>query len=412
MPGLQERIATDSAYVVSLRHDLHEHPELGYQEQRTSSVVAEELAKIGVEHFRGLAGGTGVLAYLPATTKDPAKAQTIALRADMDALPISENTGKSYASKNPGVMHACGHDGHTSILIGAARILNDSERPNNVLLLFQPAEEGGGGGKRMCDDGALTGKVLGNPADMIYGLHGNPYFHVGQIATRTGALLASADGFELKIIGKGGHAAMPHMGIDPVVVASTIITSLQTICSRNVSPLDPIVVTIGKIEAGTASNIIPDKAFMSGTLRALHEETRELGIRRISEMCASVAEGFGAKAEIEWTYGYPVTYNEARATSRFRSIIGSTIGDGLVPDDVLPVMGAEDFSFYGRVVPASFFWLGLKNAGQDFYPNLHAPEFDFNDKSLAVGVRAMCELALSEQPLEGASDPASKLVMA
>jgi amidohydrolase len=381
--------------IVAIRHDLHAHPELGYSEKRTSSVVVAELTKIGVQHKPGLAGGTGVLAYLPATASSDS-APTIALRADMDALPIVENTGKPYASTNAGVMHACGHDGHTSILLGVARVLASTERPNNVLLLFQPAEEGGAGGKRMCDDGVLEGSVLGKPVERIFGLHGYPLLEVGQIATRKGALLASADGFEIRVHGKGGHAAMPHFGIDPIVVASHIIVTLQTIASRNVSPLDSIVVTIGKVDAGTASNIIPDNAHIVGTLRTLNKTTRELGMRRIAEITTAVANALGAQAAVEWTYGYPVTWNDPIATEDFRTAVAPAFGEGLVAQEVDPVMGAEDFSFYGERVPACFYWLGLLPKGQDKYPNLHAPEFDFNDNSIPVGMTAMCALALAK----------------
>src|SRR5579862_6222282 len=309
MSALEQAILADSGYIADIRHDLHAHPELGYGERRTAGVVRRELEAIDVKHVDGLAGGTGVLAYLPATANLDS-APTIALRADMDALPITENTGKPYASQNLGVMHACGHDGHTSIMIGAARALAKAERSNNLLLIFQPAEEGGAGGERMCQDGVLDGSVLGKPVDRIFGLHGNPHFAVGQIATRTGALLASADGFEITIRGKGGHAAMPHFGIDPIVVASHIVVALQTIASRNVSPLDSIVVTIGKLEAGTAHNIIPDEARVIGTLRALQATTRELGQKRITQIAIDIAHAFGAQTEIEWLHGYPVTLND------------------------------------------------------------------------------------------------------
>ena len=247
----------------------------------------------------------------------------------------------------------------------------------------------------MVEDGALRGKVLGNPADMIFGLHGYPGLRVGQVATCIGPMMASADGFEILVTGKGGHAAMPHLGIDPVVVASHIVTALQTIASRNVGPLDSVVVTIGKIAAGTASNIIPDTALLVGTLRTLREDTRILAMGRIGEIASGIAEAFGATAVLEFNYGYPVTRNAAEAVARFRSTLATPFGDRLIPDEVEPVMGAEDFSFYGAECPACFFWLGLLGEGQERYPNLHAPEFDFNDSALPVGMRAMCELALA-----------------
>ena len=395
MSALDKVILADHEYIVDIRHDLHAHPELGYAERRTNGVVRRELAIVSVEHVDGLAGGTGVLAFLPAST-NPDSAPTIALRADMDALPITENTGKPYASQSLGVMHACGHDGHTSILIGTARALSKVERPNNILLVFQPAEEGGAGGRKMCEEGVLNGAVLGKPVDRIFGLHGFPLLGVGQIATRKGALLASADGFEITIRGKGGHAAMPHFGIDPIVVASHIVVALQTIASRNVSPLDSIVVTVGRIDAGTAHNIIPDEAHLIGTLRALHKGTRELGEKRITQIATDIAHALGAEAHIEWLHGYPVTWNDAEATDDFRRAVEPAFGEALVAEEVEPVMGAEDFSFYGERVPACFYWLGLLSKGMDRYPNLHAPDFDFNDAALPVGIKAMCSLALAD----------------
>jgi amidohydrolase len=393
MPTVDELISADLPRIRDIRHDLHAHPELGYQEVRTSGVVRRELTEAGIEHIGGLALGTGVLAYLPATV---ANAPTVALRADMDALPIKEKTGVSYASTNEGVMHACGHDGHTSIMIGTARVLSKlPERPNNLLFIFQPAEEGGAGGRRMCEDGALAGTVLGKRADIIFGLHGYPGLPVGQVGTRTGSMMASADEFRITVTGRGGHAAMPHTGIDPIVVASQIVVALQTIASRGVNPLDSIVVTIGEFHAGSAHNVIPDTVELHGTLRTLLAETRTYGERRVTEIATGVAAALGATAEVQFLGGYPVTRNDAGAADRFRRVASETLPGGLAPD-VAPTMGAEDFSFYGDHAPACFYWLGILPKGADTYPNLHAPEFDFNDDALEVGMRAMAALALSK----------------
>jgi amidohydrolase len=393
MPLLDELIAADLDCLVEIRHDLHAHPELGYQEVRTSGVVRRELEAAGVEFVGGLAGGTGILGYLPGTSES---SHTVALRADMDALPIIENTGRSYASTHDGVMHACGHDGHTTVLLGTARTLAKlRHRPNNVLFIFQPAEEFGGGGSRMCDDGVLSGKVLGKPADIIFGLHGTNRHTVGEVATRLGAMMASSDPFVVNITGKGGHAAMPHTGTDPVVVASHFVVAVQTIASRNVDPLDSVVVTVAQVSAGNTHNVIPDTAHLKCTLRALNAETREYAQGRIREIAAGVAEAFGAKIEVDFLPGYPVTVNHPLAVERFKRVAGEAFGPKLMPD-ILPVMGAEDFSFYGKHVPACFYWLGLVPDGQDSYPNLHAPEFDFNDDAIPVGVKAMCSLALSD----------------
>lgn len=366
-----------------------------YKEERTSKVVQRELEKAGVQFVPGLAGGTGVLGWLPATVQDPDSAPTVALRADMDALPIVEETGKPYASETRGVMHACGHDGHTSILIGVARVMAQTQdRPNNLLFLFQPAEEGGAGGRRMCEDGALSGKVLGRPADIIFGLHGKPEHEVGSLTTRTGALMASTDDIHIEVHGQGGHAAYPHTGVDPILVASQIVVALQSIVSRNVDPVQSAVVTIAQFNAGTADNVIPEKVVLRGTFRALNNDIRQLGRRRIKEVAEGVAAGFGARAEVRIGEGYPVTVNEPCATDRFRSVARQVFGEKLLPD-CMPVMGGEDFSFYGAHVPACFYFIGVKPQGMAAYPNLHSPEFDFNDDAIPIGMKAMCSLAVS-----------------
>lgn len=395
MGRLRSAIETELPNDTTIRHDLHRHPELGYNEHRTSSVVRSHLAQLPLEVKDNLAGGTGVLAYLPATT-NPGGARTVALRADMDALPIEELTGLSYQSSTPGVMHACGHDGHTTILLAAARTLSHlSERPNNVLFLFQPAEEGGAGGRRMCQDGALNGSLLGNkPADVIYGLHGNPWQQLGHVTTRLGPIMASATEIHIEITGKGSHAAYPHLGIDPIVIASHIITALQTVASRSVNPLESVVVTIGKVEAGVAHNVIPDTAVLYGTLRTLSDDVYALAARRIEEIVQNVAAAFGATAKVEFPTSYPVTFNHTEPTEQFRKIAKQIVGEDSLLEELHPSMGAEDFSFYGREIPACFYFLGLRRPEQTSYPNLHAPQFDFNDAAIPTGVEMMCELAL------------------
>ncbi len=394
--------------IVAIRHDLHAHPELGYQEERTSQVVQRELKAAGIEFAAGLAGGTGVLGWLPATESAPistshepratihASPPTIALRADMDALPITEATGKPYSSTNPGVMHACGHDGHTSILLGVAKALTERKnRPNNVLLLFQPAEEGGAGGKRMVEDGALSGRAIGKKADMIFGLHGWTTLELGNVASRVGPMMAATNTFEVTIRGQGGHAAAPHLGTDPIPVAAHLVTALQAIASRNVDPFDSIVVTVGQIEAGTAVNIIPHTATLKGTVRTLTPETRKLAERRVKETARGVAEAFGAEADVVWIEGYPVTSNAPEAVARFLDCASKALGEEAVSDQGKPTMGGEDFSFYGSECPACFFQLGLIPPGKDSYPSVHTPEFDFNDEAIPIGMRVFLELALA-----------------
>lgn len=388
-------IAASPEHLVSIRRDLHAHPELGYQEQRTSRIVQSFLSNLGIQTVGNLARGTGVIGYLPATT-NPETAKTIALRADMDALPIVEETGLEYASQNPGKMHACGHDGHTTILLGTAeRLAATAERPHNVVFVFQPAEEGGAGAKAMCEDGALDGSLLGKKVDMMFGLHGNPDLLVGQVATRTGPMMASADQFEVVVKGKGGHAAFPHETIDPIVVSAHILTALQTVVSRNIGPLDSAVVTIGSLHAGSAHNVISESAHMDGTMRALTDEARAKQIERINSICENVARGLGASAEVTWYEGYPVTVNDPVATATLRKTLSGVEAVEILEAEVPPVMGAEDFSFYGHHVPACFYWLGISSPNEEPLPNLHSPRFDFNDRAIGTGIEAMVSLALT-----------------
>ncbi|MBX3120036.1 MAG: amidohydrolase [Fimbriimonadaceae bacterium] len=397
MSAIAERVQSELAEIVAIRHDLHKHPELMFEEHRTSELVQRELTKAGIEFKAGLAKGTGVLGFLPATTKDPSSASTIALRADMDALPIHEETGKLYGSTIPGKMHACGHDGHTSILIGVARALaKTQDRPNNTLLVFQPAEEGGAGGREMCNDGVLNGSIFPHKAKMIFGLHGWTTVRIGHVATRTGALMAATNTFEVTVKGVGGHAAAPNTTIDPVVVAAHIVTALQTIASRNTDPFDSIVLTVGQFKAGTAENIIPQTAWLNGTIRTMLPDTRAYAEKRFKEIVSSVAEAFGATAEINWHEGYPVTMNDPGATAHFVKVASSVLGPEFVDSNAVPTMGGEDFSYYGYEIPACFFQLGLVPVGQGHYPNVHTPMFDFNDDAIATGIRVFCELALTE----------------
>lgn len=390
----------DLSKVTAIRRELHAHPELSFDEKKTSALVQRELAALGVQFKAGLANGTGVLGFIPATG-DPKRSPTVALRADMDALPINENTGAAHASKTPGVMHACGHDGHTAVLLGAAAAISRAaHRPNNTILVFQPAEEGGAGGDLMCKDGALNGSHFGiGPVDHIYGLHGWPDLPVGSVATRAGPLLASTDDYHVTIHGKGGHAAYPHICIDPVVVAAHVITALQTIASRRVSPADSVVITVASLHAGnSANNIISDTAHFIGTLRTLKNGTRTLAEQEFKRIVTHTAEAFGARAEIMWHRGYPVTENNPAATDRFRAIARRVLPADRVLEREHATMGGEDFSYYGEYAKACFYFLGLKPTGAQSMPGLHTPEFDFNDDALPVGIEMMSALAL--EPLE------------
>ena len=398
-PSLRDIVQAELPELVAIRHDLHRHPELGYEEDRTSGVVQRELTAAGVAFKAGVAR-TGVVAHLPATERTDRPA--VALRADMDALPIVEATGRPYASCRPGVMHACGHDGHTTILIGVARALSRvPRRPNPVTLLFQPAEEGGAGGERMCDEGALLGDEgggLGPRVGSVFGLHGWPQLPLGTVATRPGPLLAATDDFVVKVRGVGGHAAFPHLARDPVVAAAHVVTALQTLASRSASPLDSVVCTVGRIAGGCANNVIPPEVELVGTVRTLRAETRRMARERFFAIVEATAAAFGCRAEIDWQDGYPATVNDADLTERFFAVARDALGAERVALAPEPVMGGEDFSYYGRHVPACFYMLGLLAPGADpaAVPLLHQPEFDFNDDAIATGVEMMCRLALAE----------------
>lgn len=385
--------ALDLAKIRAIRHDLHAHPQVRYEETYASAVVQRELESAGIAFKAGLAGGTGVLGFLPATQPNPTT-KTIALRADMDALPIHEETGKPYASQFPGCMHACGHDGHTSILIGTAHALAAlADRPSHVLFVFQPAEEGGAGAKRMMDDGALDGSLLGYPADMMFGLHGWTTVALGRVETLEGPMMAATDEFFVHIHGQGGHAAAPETTIDPVVIASHLVLALQSIASRNTSPFDSIVVTVGELHTGTANNIIPMSATLHGTIRTMRPEIRQMALDNLRTISHGVCSAFGARAEVDHQPGYPVTSNHAEAVAEFMAVAEDVVGQGNFSDQAVPTMGGEDFSFYGEACPTCFFQLGLIPTGESTYPSVHTPHFDFNDDALEIGIRMFVELA-------------------
>lgn len=392
---LRRRIAAALPDLRRIRHDLHAHPELGYEEHRTAGVIQRELGALGVEFVGGLAGGTGVVAHLPPTDPKNAGRPAVALRADIDALPVEERTGLPYASTTQGRMHACGHDGHTAMLLGVARVLKQlPERPNPVTLLFQPAEEGGGGAERLCRDGALAGRVLGPEAGRVFGLHGWPELPVGVVATRPGPLLASTDELRVVIRGTQSHAAYPHYSADPVVGAAHVIAALQTVASRNAAPTDAVVVSICVVRGGSAHNVIPESVEMIGTVRTLSDSTRAMARRRVHEICTQTAAALGCRAEVELNEGYPVTRNDPVLTERFFEVARRSLGPQRVGVIEQPTMGGEDFAYYGRHAPAVFFCLGLRPAERDRYPTLHQPDFDFNDDAMPTGIEVFCRLAL------------------
>ena len=395
---IRTEIARVIPSITTLRRDLHTNPELSFEEHRTSKVIQQHLASLNIPFKAGLAKGTGVVAHLAPTTATAAELPAVALRADIDALPIHEATGTSYASCTAGVMHACGHDGHTAMLLGAATVLSRLPvRPQPITFIFQPAEEHGGGGRVLCEQGVLLGDAgagIGPHVGRIYGQHGWPSVPLGKVATRSGPLLANAADFYITVRGKQAHGAYPHQGRDSILAAAHIVTALQSIASRNVPPLEAVVVTVGQFHAGTATNIIPETAQLIGTVRTLNQDISAAAKSRLFALAENVAAAFDCRAEIIWDDGYPVTSNNPGLTHRFFEIAKAAIGEARVYELPEPTMGGEDFSFYGQHIPACFFMLGLKPEHATHVPSLHQPDFDFNDDALATGIELLVNLAL------------------
>ncbi len=394
---LRKLIKDELPSLRDLRQELHRHPQLGYEETYASEAVQRELTAASVPHQAGLAE-TGVVGWLPEANTGSMPA--VGLRADMDALPIQEDTGLDYASEHDGLMHACGHDGHTTMLIGAARVLARCQRdlPQPVKFVFQPAEEEGAGAARMIEDGALDNSTGGIVMGRMFGLHNWPLLELGHVGMRDGVFMAAAKRLAITLDGAGGHAASPHQTADPVIAASHLITALQTVVSRNLKPTDAAVVSVTSMSAGLAFNVIPDSVTLIGTVRTLKDATSELVERRIHELAHHVAAGFGCHATVSISEGYPVTINDPAAAEQLRQTAGETIGPDRVVDLLDPSMGAEDFAFYGRKVPAAFCFLGIRPPDAESWPNLHSPHYEFNDDVIATGVELLCRLALQPNP--------------
>lgn len=380
----------NSQETIGLRRHLHANPELSYQEYNTSKYVAQQLLLAGIKPIEGIAT-TGLMAEIKG--KNPGR-KTIALRADMDALPIHETNDVSYKSKNPGVMHACGHDVHTSSLLGTAKILHEikDQFEGTVRFLFQPGEEKNpGGASYMIRDGALE-----NPRpSAIMGQHVLPLLQVGKIGFREGMYMASADEIYLKVIGKGGHGAAPDLCIDPIVIASHIIIALQQVISRNANPRQPTVLTFGNIIGHGATNIIPNEVNIAGTFRAMNEEWRESALVKIKKMAESIAEGMGGKCEVEISKGYPYLENNPELTRRIRAAGEEYVGKENVVDLDIS-LGAEDFSYYSQIVPASFYRLGTRNEAKGISSYVHTPTFDIDEDALKLGPGLMAWMAVRE----------------
>lgn len=360
--------------ISAIRRDIHAHPELAFEENRTSDVVAAKLQEWGLEVTRGL-GKTGLVG----TLRKGNSLKSIGLRADMDCLPMDETNDFAHRSTNPGRMHACGHDGHTAMLLGAAKMLSETRNfEGAVHFIFQPAEEGGGGAKVMIEDG-LFEKF---PCDAVFAIHNKPGLPLGHIVTKGGPLLAAADRWDIRIKGKGGHAAHPHTTLDPMVVGANIVMALQTIVSRNIDPIDSSVVTVGFFHAGSAYNVIPGEAHIGGTTRTTTPENRALIERRINEICEGAAKMHGVKIEVEHKPGYPPTVNDVDQARFAAEVATGVCGEHAVKDNTRPSMGAEDFSYMLEKVPGAMVWLG--NGGDSV--SLHNSRYDFNDMAIPFGV--------------------------
>lgn len=386
---IRNRFAELQDEITGWRRHLHQHPELMFDVHETAAFVQDKLASFGVDEITPGIGRTGVVAVIKGKTDT--QGRTVGLRADMDALPIHEATGLAYASKIEGKMHACGHDGHTSILLGVAKYLAETRNfDGTAVLIFQPAEEGEAGAREMCRDGLMDRFNI----QEVYGLHNAPGVPVGHIGTRPGALLASADEFVIKVTGKGGHAAEPHMAVDTTLVAAQILVSLQTIVARNVKPTDRVVLTVGTLETDSnASNVIAHSVRMAGTVRTLDPANRALAEQRIREIATHTALAHGAEAEVIWEEGYPVTINHVDETGYAVAAAEAVVGAVNVDANVEPIMPAEDFSFMLEERPGAYVCLGNGDSA-----HCHHPEFDFNDEAIPVGCSWFVELIEQRMP--------------
>jgi hippurate hydrolase len=368
---------------VSLRRDLHAHPELAFDERRTSDIVAERLQRLDIEVFRGLAQ-TGVVGKLSAGSGSRA----LGLRADMDALPLTELNTFSHHSRHPGRMHACGHDGHTAMLLAAAEYLAVTrEFDGTVYFIFQPAEEGDGGGRVMVEEGLFERF----PMESVFGMHNWPGIPAGKFGVMSGPVMACADQFDIAVAGHGAHAAMPHQGVDPIVVGSALIQALQGIRSRGLDPLEPAVLSVTQFHAGDAYNIIPGEALLRGTVRAFSPHVQDAIEAAIGRICNGIAAGFGADIRFDYRRGYPPTINSADEAELCRQVAALVVGQDNVLTDLAPTMGAEDFSYMLQAKPGCYVWIG--NGTGEGGCMLHNPRFDFNDEILPIGATYWVRLA-------------------
>ncbi|MGB0506497.1 MAG: M20 aminoacylase family protein [Pikeienuella sp.] len=383
------RIADLQDNITAWRRDLHEHPELMFDVHRTAGIVEQKLKEFGCDEVVTGIGRTGVVAVIKGKTNTSGK--VIGMRADMDALPIIEASGVEHTSTVEGKMHACGHDGHTAMLLGAAQYLAETRNfDGEVVVIFQPAEEGGGGGKEMVDDGMMERFGV----QEVYGMHNMPGAAVGDFAIRPGPYMAAADKLEINITGKGGHAAMPHTTVDTTLVGAHIMLALQSIVSRNLDPIDTLVVSITTFNTeGDAFNVIPENAKLKGTVRSYTPEAQDLAEERIRAIVENIATAMGATATVDYHRDYPATVNHAEQTQKAADVAAAIVGEDRVERDQPPVMGSEDFSFMLNARPGAFIFVGNGDTAA-----LHHPEYDFNDELIPVGCSYWAKLAETLMP--------------
>jgi hippurate hydrolase len=381
------RIAGFADEMKAWRRHIHMNPELGLECHQTAAFVVEKLREFGVDEIHEGLATTGVVAIIEGRGKGP----VTGLRADMDALPMDEETGAEWASTVPGRMHACGHDGHTTMLLGAAKYLAETRNfSGKVALIFQPAEEITGGGRIMVEEGMMDRFGI----DEVYALHTDPFGAAGEFRTRPGPLMAAVDDFVIHLTGKGGHAAYPDTCIDPLPAAMAIATAMQTIVSRNTPPNDPLVVSVTQLHSGSAMNVIPETAMLAGTVRSFSPGLRDMAERRIREIVKAQSEVYEVEGALDYQRSYPPTVNHAAQTEKAAKIAREVVGDELVITDLPPEMGAEDFSYMLAARPGAFLFLG-----QGVGPSVHHPEFDFNDEVAPVGASFFARLIERMQPL-------------
>ena len=383
---VKNRFAELLPEITEWRRDMHENPELQFDTHRTSAIVADKLAEFGCDEIVTGIGHTGVVGVIKGKTNTTGR--TIGLRADMDALPILEDTGLDYASKTPGAMHACGHDGHTAMLLGAAKYLSETRNfDGTCVVIFQPAEEGGAGGKEMCDDGMMERFGI----QEVYGMHNWPGRPVGSFAIRPGPFFAAADLFTIEVEGKGGHAAKPHETVDTTVMASHIVLALQTIASRNVDPVEQVVVSVTSFETDSkAHNVIPQKVLMKGTVRTLSKEVRDLAEKRLTEIAEATATAFGGTATVDYKRNYPVMVNSEEQTEFAADVARKVAGDCA---DAPLVMGGEDFAFMLNERPGAYILVGNGDTAA-----VHHPKYNFTDEAIPAGCSWWAEIIESRMP--------------